>query len=188
MGNLNSQHIVETIVWLTLAALLFALSFNFNQPGEIYPPGPSAWPRGVILLMVFAAFGNLYYHWKNGDSLQEGRIGLTRDDETLNADRDWGALFRIGAILIVPFLFAASLKPIGFYCAAPVFIVAIILLMGERRPLAILINTILIYCLLILFFLVLLNANLPQGTVRPFYDVSSQFLIWNTQFHEWLGS
>lgn len=187
MGNLKTQHIIETVVWLALALVFFILSFDFNQPGEIYPPGPSAWPRGVIVLMVLAALGNLYFHWKNGDSLQEGRIGLTRDDETLNAERDWGANLRIGLILLVPFLFAASLKTIGFYCATPLFIVAVIVLMGERRPVAILINTVLIYVILIFFFLVLLNANLPQGNVRPFYDISAQFLVWNTQFHEWLG-
>lgn len=187
MGNLSRQHIIETVVWLVMAAVLFAYSFEFNNVGEIYPPGPSAWPRAVILLLVLAAIGNLYFHHKNGDSLQEGRIGLTRDDDTLNAKRSFGANLRIGLILILPFIFALSLKPVGFYSAAPFFIVGIILLMGERRPLAILGITVLIYVLLILFFLVLLNANLPQGTVSPFYDISSQFLIWNTQFHNWLG-
>lgn len=188
MGKLTRQHITETVIWLAMAVVLFVYSFDFNQPGEIYPPGPSAWPRGVLALMILAALGNLYFHWKNGDALQEGRIGLTRDDETLNAERDWGAKLRIGLILIIPFIYAASLKTIGFYSATPFFIVAIILLMGERRPVIILVITVFIYLLLIVFFLVLLNANLPQGTLRPFYDISSQFLIWNTQFHEWIGS
>ncbi|MGI9407417.1 MAG: tripartite tricarboxylate transporter TctB family protein [Hyphomicrobiaceae bacterium] len=187
MGKLKSHHIIETVVWLAIAVILFGFSFQFNQPGSIYPPGPSAWPRGVLVLMVLAALGNLYFHWKNGDSLQEGRIGIAVDDETLKAERDWPAKIRIGLILLVPFVYAMSLKTIGFYCATPFFIVAVILLMGERRPLPIILNTIGIYVILILFFLVLLNANLPQGTMRPFYDVSSQFLIWNTQFHEWIG-
>ncbi len=185
MGKLTGQHITETIVWLAIALVFFVLSFDFNQPIEIYPPGASSWPRAVIALMVFAALGNLYFHWKNGNALQEGRIGLTRDDETLNAKRDARAWFRIGSILLVPFIYAASLKTVGFYCATPVFIAAVIFLMGERRLLWIIVNTFLIYFLLIIFFLVLLNANLPQGTVSPFYDVSSQFLIWNTQFHNW---
>ena len=43
-----------------------------------------------------------------------------------------------------------------------------------------------IYLLLLLFFMVLLNANLPQGTVSPFYDISAQLLTWNTQLRELL--
>ncbi|MEL7543991.1 MAG: tripartite tricarboxylate transporter TctB family protein [Pseudomonadota bacterium] len=187
MGKLTSQHITETVVWLAMAVVLFALSFDFNQTGEIYPPGPSSWPRVVIALLVLAALGNAYYHWRNGDALQSDRIGVSHDEETLSAKRSLGATVRIGLILTVPFLFAIALKPIGFYSAAPFFIVAVIVLMGERRPLHILAITILIYILLILFFLVLLNANLPQGRISPFYDYSNQILIWNTQFQNWLG-
>ncbi len=179
MGGLTRNHVLETAVWLLLALGAFALSFQFNKVGEIYPPGPSAWPRVIIALTVIAALGNLYYHWKNGDALQEGRIGLTRDEETLNAERSLSATLRIAAILLIPFLFAVLLKPVGFYCATPFFIVAIIMLMGERRAKHIIIITALIYLLLVIFFLVLLNANLPQGTVSPFYDISNQFLIWN---------
>jgi len=187
MGKMTSQHVIETAVWILMATALFALTFNFNQSGEIYPPGPSAWPRVILLLMVLAAIGNAYYHWQNGNALQDDRIGLTRDEETMNAERTWGANLRIGLILFVPFIYALALKPIGFYSAAPFFILAVILLMGERRPMHILVITVFIYVLLLLFFLVLLNANLPQGTMSPFYEISSQFLIWNTQFHNWLG-
>ncbi|MEL6423010.1 MAG: tripartite tricarboxylate transporter TctB family protein, partial [Pseudomonadota bacterium] len=149
MGKLSTQHIVETVVWMTIALILFALSFDFNQTGEIYPPGPSAWPRVVLALLAAAALGNLYYHWRNGDALQDERIGVSRDEETLNAERSFGATLRIGLILLVPFVFAILLKPIGFYSAAPPFIVAVIILMGERRPLHILTITVFIYILLI---------------------------------------
>jgi len=188
MGKLSRHHIVETAVWLILAAVLFALSFNFDQAGEIYPPGPSAWPRAVLALLLVAALGNLYFHYRHGDAQQVGRIGGSVDSDSGEGERTFGATVRIGLILLVPFAFAAALKPIGFYSAAPVFIVAIILLMGERRFGKILLITLFIYTLLILFFLVILNANLPQGTVSPFYDISSQILIWNTQFHDWLKS
>ena len=184
MGRLSPGHIIETVVWLALALLLFVFSFEFNQDIEIYKFGATGWPRVIILLLVLAAVGNLYYHYRNGEHLQENRIGVTVDDETANAERSIGSVLRILTILISPFVFAFLLKPVGFYAAAPVFIVLTTMLMGERSPLRIVSMTLLIYLLLLLFFMVLLNANLPQGTVSPFYDISAQILKWNTQLKE----
>lgn len=186
MGKLTATHIVETAVWFVLAAIFFYVSFDFDQSGSIYPPGPSAWPRAIIALLVIAAIGNLVFHYVHGDAEQSGRIGAVEEDGD-EGNRTLVAYLRIGTILVVPFLFAAALKPMGFFSAAPVFIVAIIMLMGERRPMPIIGITIFIYILLIFFFVVLLNANLPQGTVSPFYEFSSQILIWNTQFQNWLN-
>ena len=70
-------------------------------------------------------------------------------------------------------IFALSLKPVGFYSATPFFIAAIIFLLGEKRIKWIISITLLIYSLLILLFMVVLNAPLPQGNVSPFYDFSA---------------
>ena len=119
MGKLTTGHIAETAVWLILALLLYAYSFEFNQNIEIYRFGATGWPRMIIGLLVLAALGNLYYHWKNGDVLQEGRIGIMVDDETAGADRSIWSRLRVASILLLPFLFAYLLKPVGFYSAAP---------------------------------------------------------------------
>jgi len=41
-----------------------------------------------------------------------------------------------------------------------------------------------IYFLIILLFMVLLNAPLPQGNVSPFYDFSAFMLTINTKLHQ----
>ena len=66
----------------------------------------------------------------------------------------------------------------------PVFIALIMLAWGERRLGFILGSTVVIYALLILLFMVVLNAPLPQGNVSPFYDISAFMLKTKTQLDQ----
>jgi hypothetical protein len=77
---------------------------------------------------------------------------------------------KVGGILALPIFFAALLEDMGFYALAPVFIIGVMLLMGERRPSRIALITPLIYGLLLAFFVSLLYVGLPTGNVSPFYD------------------
>ena len=36
MGNLKNSDLIEIIFWLLIAVVFFSVSFNFNQPIEIY--------------------------------------------------------------------------------------------------------------------------------------------------------
>ena len=72
----------------------------------------------------------------------------------------------------------------GFYAGTPVFIALIMLAWGERRLGFILSSTVVIYALLILLFMVVLNAPLPQGNVSPFYDISAFMLKTKTQLDQ----
>jgi hypothetical protein len=85
---------------------------------------------------------------------------------------------------LLPFAYAISLKPVGFYAGTPVFIALIMLAWGERRLGFILGSTVVIYTLLILLFMVVLNAPLPQGNVSPFYDISAFMLKTKTQLDQ----
>ena len=76
----------------------------------------------------------------------------------------------VGAILALPIFFAALLQDMGFYALAPVFIVGIMILMGERRITRMAMIMPFLYGLLMLFFVHLLYVGLPTGNVRPFYD------------------
>ena len=60
----------------------------------------------------------------------------------------------------------------------------IMLAWGERRLGFILGSTVVIYTLLILLFMVVLNAPLPQGNVSPFYDISAFMLKTKTQLDQ----
>lgn len=76
----------------------------------------------------------------------------------------------VGGILALPIFFAALLEDVGFYALTPVFIVGVMVLMGERRSSRIALITPLIFGLLLAFFVSLLYVGLPTGNISPFYD------------------
>ena len=162
-------------MWLSIAFIFFGFSFEFNQPIEIYIFGATGLPRVVIGLMLLVTIGNFYHQYKHGSAIQTGRVGIADEDEAGSYD-SLSAVIKVVAVLGTPFLFALSLKPVGFYFATPFFIASIICLLGEFRVRRVLSITALIYGLLILLFLLILNAPLPQGTVSPFYDFSAFML------------
>lgn len=184
MGRLTKRHLVEAGIWLLIVAVFYAYSFEFNQVIEIYIFGATAWPRTVLFLLLLATLGNLYHQYKNGSDAQGGIFGASDDEGSEALFKDRATLIRMGVILLTPFLFAFLLRPVGIYFSAPFFIALVMILFGERRWKAILIMTVVIYVIFIGLFLVILNAQLPQGNVSPFYDFSAWMLKMNTQLRE----
>ena len=169
------MHFIENAVWVSLVILLFAFSFEFDKEIEIYKFGAAGWPRAVLGMLLLVLVGNIFHQMRHGDIVQAGRVGVS-EDEMSNVDRTLGSMITLILFLLAPLLYAWSLKPIGFYSATPFFIASIICLLGEFRVRRVLSITALIYGLLILLFLLILNAPLPQGTVSPFYDFSAFML------------
>ena len=175
MRQFTKMHLIESTVWVSLVILLFAFSFEFNKEIEIYKFGAAGWPRAVLGMLFLVIVGNIFHQIRHGDNVQAGRVGVS-EDEMGEVDRTFSSIVTLTLFLIAPLLYAWSLKPIGFYSATPFFIASIICLLGEFRVKRVLSITALIYGLLILLFLLILNAPLPQGTVSPFYDFSAFML------------
>ncbi len=184
LGQLGKSHLVEAGIWSLIVAIFFGYTFEFNQPIEIYKFGATGWPRVIILLLLLVTLGNLFHQFRNGSTIQKGRVGIAETDEAPTDYSNPATLAKIMAILFTPFLFAWLLKPVGMYSGAPFFIAAVIWLFGERRWQWILGITLLIYAILLGLFVVTLNAPLPQGNVSPFYDVSGFILKMNTQLQQ----
>ena len=183
MSKLKVSHIVETGVWITIIVVFFAFSFEFDQDIEIYIFGATGWPRAVLCILLLVVLGNFFQLYKKGSEEQQGRIGITEDEEGISYE-SFKSVKKLIAILLLPFIYALSLKPVGFYSATPFFIAFLIMLLGEKRTKWILANTFFIYFLIILLFMVLLNAPLPQGNVSPFYDFSAFMLTINNNLHQ----
>ncbi len=176
MGKLHNRHFVELGLWLAFAALAYAVSYQFDRPIEIYEYGATTWPRAVLLLIVFAALGQLAWQWRYGDE-DEGHLVRASSEETEPSGEGRVAYFlRMGGILLVPVLYAAFMNDIGFYVLTPFFIAAVIFLMGERRWLLILFVTVVVYVAVLICFTVLLYTGLPLGNLHPFYDISNWIL------------
>ena len=181
MRQFTRLHFIESTVWVSLVILLFAFSFEFDKEIEIYKFGAAGWPRAVLGMLLLVIVGNIFHQMRHGDNVQAGRVGVS-DDEMSNVDLTVGSMVNLILFLLAPLLYAWSLKPIGFYSATPFFIASIICLLGEFRVSRVLLITALIYGLLIILFLLILNAPLPQGTVSPFYDFSAFMLRCSYQF------
>ena len=180
MGLLNKSHLVEAVIWLLIVAIFFGYSFEFNQAIEIYEFGATGWPRVVLVLLLLAAIGNVYYQYHHGSAAQKGRVGVAETDDGEMDYSDRSALIKIILILLTPFIFALLLKPVGIYFGAPFFIALVIWLFGERRWKPIFLTTLVIYFIFLALFVVILNAPLPQGNTSPFYDFSALILKLNT--------
>ena len=186
MSKLKTSHIVETLVWLSIVLVFFVYSFEFNQEIEIYKFGATGWPRVILGLLLLVTLGNFLHLYKKGSEAQQGRVGISDVEEEISYD-GIGSIKKLIAILSLPLIFSWSLKPVGFYSATPFFIALLIVLLGEKRIKWILSITLFIYFLLILLFMVILNAPLPQGNVSPFYDFSALMLTINTNLHQFLN-
>ena len=132
MGNLKNSDLVEVAFWLLIAAIFFSVSFNFNQPIEIYKFGATGWPRVILILIGLAALGNLYHSLKNGSKIQKGRVGASEAPDQVHYKSVVDYL-KTAWILLIPLLYAISLKPVGFYFGTPFFISLVMLAWGERR-------------------------------------------------------
>ena len=183
MGKLSRPYIFEAVFWLLISVIFFVVSFSFNQPIEIYKFGATGWPRVILFLMALVCLGNFYYAYSKGSKAQEGRVGAKENDEPIEYT-SIGQYFKTGMVLMLPLVYALSLKPVGFYSGTPIFIALIMIAWGERRVRFILINTILIYAILIVLFMLVLNAPLPQGNMSPFYDISAFMLKTKTQLDQ----
>ena len=183
MGKLSRPDIFEAVFWLLISVIFFVVSFSFNHPIEIYQVGATGWPRVILFLMALVCLGNFYYAYSKGSKAQEGRVGAKENDEPIEYT-SIGQYFKTGMVLMLPLVYALSLKPVGFYSGTPIFIALIMIAWGERRVRFILINTILIYAILIVLFMLVLNAPLPQGNMSPFYDISAFMLKTKTQLDQ----
>lgn len=77
----------------------------------------------------------------------------------------WRSLGRLAAMLGLMLAFIVTLELAGFWIAAPIFLVAGLLLMGERRPLLLVGLPLVTVALAWLLLVVLLGAYLPTGAL-----------------------
>lgn len=80
---------------------------------------------------------------------------------------------RVRVALMLPLFFAALLEDFGFYSLAPLFIIGVMYVFGERRPKHMAVITAVLMGVLLLLFVKVLFVGLPVGNISPFYDFGS---------------
>jgi len=156
----------ELAFWLALALLAFGLSFQFSSEPGTYQWGAASWPRAVILLMAITAIVHA------GVRLRENRgPGATEHQEERK-----GELFASIGLFVIPLVYAWLLPRTGFYLTTPIFLLVLLLYVGERRWSVLLATVLIITSLVFLVFAKLFFVALPVGNWQGFYDVNTWLL------------
>ncbi|MEM7043111.1 MAG: tripartite tricarboxylate transporter TctB family protein [Pseudomonadota bacterium] len=157
----------ELAFWLALALAAFALSFQFADEVGTYEWGAASWPRAVILLMAITALIHARIEFRKARA-SEGRAANGIDKET------WFASL---GLFLIPLVYAWLLPRTGFYLTTPLFLIAFLLYVGERRWWVIFLTTLVIISLVFLVFAKLFYVALPVGNWPVFYDINNWLLV-----------
>ena len=163
---------IECLAWLTFAGLLyyFSLGFRTGGLGGGYRLGPEFWVDLVISLIVIATFANLGIRLlaTRGAKGEQTAPGDPADGSAL----DVAKVMKLGAMFVMPLAFVWLITRIGFYLTLPLFVIGVLLALGERRSLPIAGITVGVCAALFLFFTTLLYVPLPLGNVEFFYEIN----------------
>ncbi len=118
-------------------------------------PGPGFFPELVSILGFVLGLYIL---------LRAIRLRAVQAEGAAEEADDWGAYVRIGIpVVLLSILFVIAFKPLGFLVSSFVFIAAVLLLLGERRPLLILLMSAGLSGGVFYLFNNLLRLGLPGG-------------------------
>ncbi len=164
---------IELIV--NVALMVFSL-YSFFYVGATMPKsdaselGAEQWPQALLALLMIAILVNIYKYFR-----------VHKKEEIIAAFKDFfpGVLrfvrskLCIGMAMLI--LLGLCYEPIGFITCSLVFLIAYGILLGERRPLRLILSAVIITLVLYIGFAVFLGVLLPRGTV-PFLRSIALFL------------
>lgn len=175
-GSLGKP-IAEWAFWILLALIAYSQTGNFSEDIADYAFGASGWPRALCLAIALGATGQLAYQ-----ALTISRSGApapSDDDETEPGTgkrlTGWRLVQRLG-VFILPLIYLYVMPSIGFYVATPLFILAFLILLEVKSPIALLTVTLVVYGLVLLIFTRLFYVALPLGNVESFYNISNAII------------
>ena len=174
MTNGRTLKLAEVALWLAFAGTAYYFTFDFERGIEIYRFGAHGWPRVVIALIAIAALMQAFTVLRRPSAPVSDAAAEPGSDA---AEKGLAYKARVAATLLIPLVYAGLLERVGFYVLTPFFILAILLLAGERRWKTLIGVSLGIYAALVFFFGKLLYINLPVGNLHPFYDISNWLLV-----------
>ena len=167
--------------WVVLAAAGYWLTFDFDEPLDIYEFGASGWPRFILVCIVVGATLQLIL------GLQKGRrdaAGPAIDSETAEqagGEAEASARLpvspRLLGIFVLPLAYLLLLPRTGFFFTTPFFILAFLWILQVRRPRLLIGVTATVYGLVLLVFVRLFYVALPVGNWPVFYDVNNWIVV-----------
>ncbi len=173
MGKLTAGQWTEIVIWIAVAGVAYAYSFEFDRDIEMYRFGASGWPRLVILLIFVAAIGQFL------QDLRQAQIAPLYDPGYFSKFSEHGPRFviRMGLTLVLPLIYAALLQGMGYYFLTPLFLIGYLYLTGEHRLKMLFLVPLVIYGVVTLIFTRILYVGLPTGYWPGFYDFGNWVVV-----------
>lgn len=169
--------IAEWAFWILLALIAYSQTGNFSEDIADYAFGASGWPRALCLAIVLGATGQLAYQ-----ALTISRSGASAPSDDYKTEpgdskrlTGWRLVQRLG-VFVLPLIYLYVMPSIGFYVATPLFILAFLVLLEVKSPIALVTVTLVVYGLVLLIFTRLFYVALPLGNVESFYNISNAII------------
>lgn len=172
--------IIEVGILLVLSIVAFSLTFKFNDPLENYRYGAASWPRIIIMAIALFAVIEAMLSFLEFRRKGESGAGVITKEEGSDAPTgvsSWKIQVKRLATFGIPLIFLLMIPRMGYYVSAPFFIAGFMSLLGERRPLYLIVTSILIYAVTLVVFTKLLFVPLPEGAWSGFYEISNWILV-----------
>ncbi len=171
---------IELFIWLVLAFLAYGLTYRFDKHLDNYQYGAASWPRVIILGMAIFALIEAILGLREFRRYGTTSAEVVGEPEDIDLKKplpgDPAHLKRLVTFL-TPLLFLFMIPRMGYYVSAPLFIAGFMLLLGERRPIYLIVTSFLIYGVTLVVFTKLLFVPLPEGSWPGFYEISSWIIV-----------
>jgi Tripartite tricarboxylate transporter TctB family len=167
--------------WVALAVAAYWLTFDFDEPLDIYRFGASGWPRFILACIVVGATlqtasGLLKERRGAREPVPEDEAATTPEGEPEAPERLRPSPLLLG-IFALPLIYLVLLPRTGFFVTTPVFVMAFLWVLQVRRVRLLIGVTAAAYCLVLLIFVRLFYVALPVGNWPIFYDANNWIVI-----------
>lgn len=160
-----------SFVAIILAAGLLFTSKVIQLPGSQDVTtfiGPRTWPLAVLIMMLVLAVGMVLLLWAKGPGQFTGLSGEAdtarpeaASDEAVTRDDAGGHRWRHLVIFGLAIAYTVLMAQLGYLIATALFAALCTVSLGERRPLHILLNTLIAMLIVSVVFNRLLSIPLP---------------------------
>jgi hypothetical protein len=152
---------------LIVNSLLLAFSvFTFFYVGATMPKsdanvlGAEQWPQMLLFLLILAICYNIYKYFREN---KREDIAASFKDLGPGTARFFKSKLFIGMVLLI--VMALAYEPVGFITTSILFLISYGILLGERKPLRLVLSALVITLILYIGFAVMLGVLLPRGNI-----------------------
>jgi len=162
--------LIVNVILLAASAFTFwyvGATMPSSSPGEL---GAEQWPQLLLIMLIIAIGYNLFNFFRKN---KKEDIAASFADFFPGILRLVKSRLFVGMIILV--VMAAIYEPLGFITTCFLFMVSYGILLGAKKPLKLILISLLIMLILYVVFGVLLSLMLPRGYV-PFLRNIAIFL------------